>query len=339
MPGSVWSPLLFPELWVFEARRLLRLLTFDGIEGIFSARKRRGNPRRQSVETAIGVFPSRERAEEALRELLVSRVPEESIVFLTRSEPEASILGKQAGATVGGFMGMATGMSAGVAAATLMLTGIGAVFVLGFGAAAVLGLAGAGGGAAVGKAITEGGSDRPQPTPDEKCSEDVLFFREVLKAGRSLVVVRTESHEIAQAASAILDRLGINIGAKTPLRMQIATRHVAGVAFVDVTGRITVGEGNVMLREVVRQLVEAGHKKIAMNLYEVGYLDSSGMGELVKAYTTVRNQGGQLKLVNPSKRVQDLLHLTRLSGVFAIEADEASAIQAFSDTPATKAVA
>jgi len=121
--------------------------------------------------------------------------------------------------------------------------------------------------------------------------------------------------------------------------MQIATRYVADVAIVDVSGRITVGEGNVMLREVVRQLVEAGHKKVAMNLYEVGYLDSSGMGELVKAYTTVRNQGGQLKLVNPSKRVQDLLHLTRLSGVFSIEADEASAIQSFTDATGTKAVA
>ena len=115
------------------------------------------------METAIGVFSSRERAEAAVRELLGTRVPEESIVFLTRSEPEAVTHGKQAGATVGGFMGMATGMSAGVAAATLMLTGIGTVFALGFGAAALLGLAGAGTGAAVGKSMTKGG-DSPQPT-------------------------------------------------------------------------------------------------------------------------------------------------------------------------------
>ena len=151
------------------------------------------------METATGVFSSRERAEAAVRELLGSRVPEESIVFLTRSEPEALTQGKQAGATVGGFVGMATGMSAGVAAATLMLTGIGTVFVLGFGAAALLGLAGAGTGAAVGKAVAEG-RDSPQPTPDEKCSEDVLFFREVLREGRSLVVVRTESKETVSSA-------------------------------------------------------------------------------------------------------------------------------------------
>jgi anti-sigma B factor antagonist len=290
------------------------------------------------METAIGVFSSRERAEEAVQELLGSRVPEESIVFLTRSEPDAVTTGTQAGATVGGFMGMATGMSVGVVAATLMLTGIGTVFALGFGAAALVGLAGAGGGAALGKAMTEGG-DAPQPTPDEKCSEDVLFFREVLREGRSLVVVRTESKETASSACAILDRLGLSIEGKTPVKMRTETRQVEDVAIVDVSGRITVGEGNVMLREVVRQLVEAGHKKIAMNLHDVGYVDSSGLGELVKAYATVRNQGGQLKLVNPSKRVQDLLQMTKLSAVFTIEADEASAIQSFSAAPGSKAVA
>jgi len=290
------------------------------------------------METAVGVFSSRERAEAAVRELLGSRVPEEAIIFLTRSEPEATTHGKHAGATVGGFMGMATGMSAGVAAATLMLTGIGAVFALGFGAAALLGLAGAGTGAAVGKAMTDGGDSLP-PTPDEKCTDDVLFFREVLREGRSLVVVRTEAKEMASSACAILDRLGLGIQGKTPVKMQTHTRHVEDVVIVDVSGRITLGEGNVMLREIVRQLVEAGHKKIAMNLYEVGYMDSSGVGELVKAYTTVRNQGGQLKLVNPSKRVQDLLHMTKLSAVFSIEADEASAIQSFHVAPGSKAVA
>jgi anti-sigma B factor antagonist len=219
-----------------------------------------------------------------------------------------------------------------------MLSGIGTVFALGFGAAALLGLAGAGGGAEVGKAMTQGG-DSPQPTPDEECSEDMMFFREVLREGRSLVVVRTESKETASLACAILDRLGLSIEGKIPVKMQTATRHVEDVAIVDVSGRITVGEGNVMLREVVRQLVETGHKKIAMNLHEVGYVDSSGIGELVRAYTTVRNQGGQLKLVNPSKRVQDLLQMTKLSGVFTIEADEASAIQSFNAPPKSKAVA
>jgi anti-sigma B factor antagonist len=199
--------------------------------------------------------------------------------------------------------------------ASLMLTGIGIVFALGVGAATLLGLAGAGSGAAMGKAMTKDG-DNPQPTPDEKCSEDVLFFREVLKEGRSLVVVRSESKETCSSASAILDRLGIGIAGKTPVKMQTAVHYVEDVAIVNVSGRITVGEGNVKLRELVRELVDAGHKKIAMNLHEVGYLDSSGMGEIVKTYTTISNQGGQLRLVNPSKRVHDLLEMTRLSGVF-----------------------
>jgi anti-sigma B factor antagonist len=290
------------------------------------------------METAIGVFSSRERAEAAVRELVGNRVPEESIVFLTRSEPESLTQSKQAGATVGGFAGMATGMSAGVVAATFMLTGIGAVFALGFGAAALLGLAGAGTGAAVGKAIAEAG-DSPQPTPDEKCSEDVAFFREVLSEGRSLVVVRTESRETASSACAILDRLGLGIEGETPVKMRTEIRQIADVAIVDVSGRITVGEGNVILREVVRQLLRAGNKKIAMNLHDVGYVDSSGLGELVKAYATIRNQGGELKLVNPSKRVGELLQITKLSAVFTIEADEVNAIQSFSASPGSKAVA
>jgi len=284
------------------------------------------------METAIGVFSSRGAAETAVQALLNSRVPQEAIVFLTRSEHEAITQGKQAGATVGGFMGMATGMSAGVVAATLMVTGVGAVFAIGFGAAALLGLAGAGTGAAVGKAVCDDGSGL-EPTPDEKCSEDALFFREVLKEGRSLVVVRTDSREIANSASAVLDELGLSIVGKTPVKMQVTQRQVEDVSILDVGGRITVGEGNVRLREVVRELLDAGHKKIALNLHEVGYVDSSGMGELVKALTTVRGRGGQLKLVNPSKRVHDLLQLTKLSAVFPIEVDEASAIQSFSGIP------
>jgi hypothetical protein len=96
------------------------------------------------LETAIGVFSSRDRAEEAVKELIGRKVPKESIVFLSLSEADAKSVGQGFGATVGGFMGAATGMSAGVIAATLLVVpGIGQVFALGFGAAALLGLAGA----------------------------------------------------------------------------------------------------------------------------------------------------------------------------------------------------
>jgi anti-sigma B factor antagonist len=281
------------------------------------------------METAIGVFASRDNAEEAVRELRERSVPEESIVFLTRSENEAKTVAKEVGAFVGGFVGGAAGMTTGVVAATLLLPGVGTVFALGFGAAALLGLAGAGAGATVSSAAARA-ADAPQPTTDEKCSEDVAFFREVLKEGRSLIVVRTESKELATAACAVLDRLGLGMRGQTPVRMQTATRQVGGVTVLDISGRITLGEGNVILREIVRDLAEKGRKAIVLNLGEVQYIDSSGVGELVKAHTTIRNQGGQLKLTNLNKRIHDLLQMTRLSAVFDIQKDETSAIESFS---------
>jgi anti-sigma B factor antagonist len=290
------------------------------------------------METAIGVFSSRERAGDAVQQLLQANVPEDSIVFLTRCETEAERTGKHFGATIGGFVGMATGMSAGITAATLLLPGVGPVFALGFGAAALLGLTGVGAGAAVGKAVAEH-TATIQPTPDQTCAEDVAFFREVLRDGRSLVIVRTESRQTARAASEILDRMCLAIQGRVPVPMKTSTHQVADVVIVDVSGRITVGEGNVALREIVRNLIESGNKKIILNLHEVGYVDSSGLGELVKTYTSVRNQGGQLKLVAISKRVHDLLLMTGLYMVFDIQPDQASAIQSFSGPSASQAVA
>ncbi len=284
------------------------------------------------METVIGVFSSRERAEEAVGELLKARVPEQAIVFLTRSESEAKTVAKELGATLGGFMGIATGASAGVAAASLLLPGIGTVFALGFGAAALLGLAGAGTGAGLGKILAAAG-ERPKPSSDENAPEDVAFFRDVLKEGRSLIVVRTESGETATVACAILDRLGLGMRGHAPVKTQVATRAVADVSIVDVSGRITIGEGSVLLRDAVRQLLDQGARKILLDLHDVGYVDSSGMGELMRTYTSVRGQGGQMKLVNPSKRVSDLLRVTHLSAVFEIQADEASAVHSFAQQP------
>jgi anti-sigma B factor antagonist len=280
------------------------------------------------METAIGVFASRDRAEDGVRELLQRGVPESALVFLTRSESEAKTVGKQLGAFAGGFAGGAAGMTAGVAAATLLLPGIGAVFALGFGAAALLGLAGAGAGATTGAAIAHE-SGAPQPTTDAKSGEDAVFFREVLKEGRSLVVVRTESKDIATTACAILDRLALGMEGSAPVKMKTVTRQVGRVTVLDVSGRITLGEGNVMLREIVSDLAEKGNNNIVLNLGEVVYVDSSGIGELVKAHATIRNKGGVLKLTNLNKRVHDLLQMTRLSSVFDIEKDEVSALKSF----------
>jgi anti-sigma B factor antagonist len=106
-------------------------------------------------------------------------------------------------------------------------------------------------------------------------------------------------------------------------------RQVDGVNIVDCSGRITLGEGSVVLRDIVKDLLSKGQKKILLNLGDVNYIDSSGIGELVSAYTTVRNQGGELKLLNLTKKVHDLLQITKLYTVFDVKDDEASAVKAF----------
>jgi anti-sigma B factor antagonist len=105
---------------------------------------------------------------------------------------------------------------------------------------------------------------------------------------------------------------------------------VGDVSVVDVAGRITLGEGSSALRDTMRGLVSAGQKKILLNLGEVSYIDSSGIGELVSGFTTVTNSGGQLKLLNLAKRVKDLLQITKLYTVFDVREDEADAVRSFS---------
>lgn len=113
------------------------------------------------------------------------------------------------------------------------------------------------------------------------------------------------------------------------MTMKASTRQVDGVTILDLSGRITLGEGSVQLRDAVRDLLSKGSKKILLNLGDVNYIDSSGIGELVSAYTTVRNQSGDLKLLNLTKKVHDLLQITKLYTVFDIKDDEASAVASF----------
>ena len=113
------------------------------------------------------------------------------------------------------------------------------------------------------------------------------------------------------------------------MSMKTSTRQVNGIPIVDLSGRITLGEGSVLLRDIVRDLVTKGQRKILLNLGDVTYIDSSGIGELVSAFTTVRNQGGELKLLNLTKKVHDLLQITKLYTVFDIKDDETSAVAAF----------
>jgi anti-sigma B factor antagonist len=113
------------------------------------------------------------------------------------------------------------------------------------------------------------------------------------------------------------------------MSMKLATREVSGVTIVDLSGKITLGEGGMTLREEIRKLLADGSKKIVLNLADVNYIDSSGLGELVSAYTAVKNAGGELKLLNLTSKVRDLLVITKLVTVFDVKDDEASAVSSF----------
>ena len=113
------------------------------------------------------------------------------------------------------------------------------------------------------------------------------------------------------------------------MSMKATVRQVDSVTVVDVSGRITLGEACKELREVIRGELGKGHKNILLNLADVTYIDSSGIGELVSAYTAVSNQGGKLKLLSLTKKVHDLLQITKLYTVFDVHDDEAKAISSF----------
>jgi anti-sigma B factor antagonist len=111
--------------------------------------------------------------------------------------------------------------------------------------------------------------------------------------------------------------------------LNIRERQAGDVTILDMDGKITIGEGSVSLRGAIRRLVEEGKKKILLNLSGVGYVDSSGIGELVSSYTTTSSKGGQLKLLNLTQKIQDLLAITKLLTVFDVYEDEATALNSF----------
>jgi len=112
--------------------------------------------------------------------------------------------------------------------------------------------------------------------------------------------------------------------------VKMTSRQVGDVTVVDAVGRITLGEGASTFRDTIRQLASSGKKKLLLNLAEVSYIDSSGIGEMVSGFTTVTNQGGAVKLLNLTKRVKDLLQITKLYTVFEVFDDEAAAVRSFS---------
>ena len=113
------------------------------------------------------------------------------------------------------------------------------------------------------------------------------------------------------------------------MSMKVQTRQVDGITILDLSGRITLGEGSVTIRDAVRDVLAKGSNKILLNLGDINYIDSSGIGELVSGFTAVSNAGGQLKLLNLTKKVHDLLQITKLLTVFEVYDDEAKALGTF----------
>ena len=112
--------------------------------------------------------------------------------------------------------------------------------------------------------------------------------------------------------------------------MQIDTRTVGDVLILDLKGKVTLGDGDEALKDKIGSLVQQGHRKIVLNLGGVPYIDSAGLGQIVRNYTTLSQQGGQLKLLNLTKRIQDLLAITKLLTVFETYESENDAVRSFS---------
>jgi len=285
------------------------------------------------METAIGVFPTREEAEEALKSLLEHEVPHESVVYLTRSENDATSMGKQFGTSAGDVANGTVDESEGIAATSLLtIPRIGPVFAVGPDSATLLGMglgvADANVGSATAESIGEGG-EAPRMKAGAGSLEDLALFNRVLNEGYSVIIVRTEFPEIAAIGCEILDRLSLRMRKSSTSVSMVTIREVNGPVVAYVTGRIALAEGTLLLRDMVQEFLRRGSDQIILDLNDVDFIDSAGLGELVRSHAAVRSHGGQLKLVNPSASVWDLLKITKLDQVFDIPADETTALASF----------
>jgi anti-sigma B factor antagonist len=280
------------------------------------------------VEIAIGIFDSTERAEQAVKELRQNQIPGQAIIFLTGSENEAMSFTNELGAYVGGVMGGAVQFTAGqIGSALAMVPGFGQVYAIGLGAAALLHYLGSKVGATAVKRSLE--ASRFKLTAPEQSAIDTAYFIDVLKHGRSIVMVQTKFRDVAAEATAILDRLGLGKQTPTASKAESSTRRVEGVSIVDLRGRIDFGDGSARLREILGDLVTRGKTKVLLNMKDVDFVDSSGIGEMVRGHVQLAKIGGQLKLVNLSKHVNMLLQVTRLNKVFEIFDNELDGIKSF----------
>ena len=173
----------------------------------------------------------------------------------------------------------------------------------------------------------------PGEVPDPTAEDNLLRT-----SGRGLLLMRSFVDELSirrrdpTGTEVVLIKYSPKSTSHKEEDVSLATniREVEGVSIVDLSGRITLGEASGQLRETVRELLGKGQKKIVLNLGDVSYIDSSGLGELVSSYTTAANQGAKVKLLNVQKKVNDLLQITKLYTVFDSFSDEAAAVMSFS---------
>ena len=174
--------------------------------------------------------------------MVENHVPEQAIVYLTRSESEAQSIGKHSVPMQGGLSAELRACLLELPSHSVAVPGIGAVFALGFGAAALLGLVGAGTGAAIGSGASKG-HGAPEPSAGTGTSADAAFFRQVLNEGHSLIVARTESPQVASVACAILDKFGMSMKKGVEGKNKVTTRQLNGAVVADLVGKISLGDG------------------------------------------------------------------------------------------------
>jgi anti-sigma B factor antagonist len=271
------------------------------------------------MKTAVGVFSNLDRAEQAIRMLLKSRVPPERISFLTRSEPEANRVGKHLQSE--SVLPLNTGTPAHFS--VLSVSGIGPVLLQGPDVADIFDPS-----VRANLAASVPAANDPWQTAGSTGNEDdAAFFRRMLNEGCSVIVVRSDSNQVAMAACEVLDKLSLGIEKHASGKSGVTVRQIPGAAIATFFGKLALDEGCKLLRETVHALLDAGQSRIWLNLERLDYLDSAGLGELVRTHVAVRGRGGQLTLVNPSPNVRRLLHLTKVDQVFDIAPDELTALQ------------
>lgn len=269
------------------------------------------------MRTAIGVFADLNRAEEAIRKLLANHVPSERITFLTRSEPEAHSVGKHLG-------NLAEASAVPARFSVLSIPGIGHVFVQGP-EGNVLADAAASDASTAAVRLPANDAWRNASSP-AGAEDDAAFFRRVLLDGCSVIMVRSDSNAVATAACEVLDRLSLGIRRTAAGKSGVTVRQIPGAAVATFSGKLALDEGCRLLRETIRALLDAGQIRILLNLERLEFLDSAGLGELVRTHVAVRARGGQLTLIHPAPNVSQLLRVTKVDQVFDIAHDELSAL-------------